>query len=139
VQGTPVITRFVSSTSLVATLPSGFFAKAASLSLVILNADGNQSNALTLTVENGPLITRLSRSKIKAGAGTFELTVGGVAFKPGIVLFAADLPLATTYIGETSFTARIPAELTNQPGVLTLQARDPDGGRSNTVKFKVVQ
>jgi len=139
VQSIPVNTRFVSSTMLVATVPSSFFAKAASLSLVILNADGNQSNALTLTVENGPLITRLSRSKIRAGAGTFELTVGGVAFKPGIVLFAGDAPLSTTYIGETSFTARIPAELINQPGLLTLQARDPDGGRSNTVKFKVVQ
>jgi hypothetical protein len=139
VQGTAVNTRFVSSTSLVATLPSTFFTKAAALTLVVINADGNQSKALTLTVENGPLITRLSRSKVKAGAGVFELTVGGVAFKPGIVLFANDAPLSTSYLGETSFTARIPAELTNQPGVLTLQARDRDGGRSNTVKFKVVE
>jgi hypothetical protein len=139
VQGAAVNTRFVSSTSLVATLPGAFFGKAATLTVVIINADGNQSNALTLTVENGPLITRLSRSKIKVGAGVFELIVGGVAFKPGIVLFANEVPLSTSYIGETSFTARIPAELTNQPGALTLQARDPDGGRSNTVKFKVVE
>jgi Lamin Tail Domain/IPT/TIG domain len=138
-QGTAVTTRFVSSTSLVATVPGTFFAKAAALTLVVINADGNQSNALTLTVENGPLITRLSRSKIRAGAGAFELTVGGVAFKPGIVLFANDAALSTSYIGETSFTAQIPAELTTQAGVLTLQARDPDGGRSNTVKFKVVE
>ena len=99
----------------------------------MLNADGNASNAVTLTVENGPLITRLSRGKIKSGSGVFELTVGGVAFKPGVILFASDAALSTTYASDVSFTVRVPAEMTNQPGVLTLQARHPDGGRSNTV------
>jgi hypothetical protein len=137
VQDQAVETRFVSSTSLVAIVPSTLFVRAAELPLFVLNADGNASNAVTLTVESGPLITRLSRSKIKAGSGVFELTVGGVAFKPGVTLFANDIALSTTYVSDGSFTARIPAEMTNQPGVLTLQARHPDGGRSNTVKLKV--
>jgi hypothetical protein len=137
VQGQAVETRFASSTSLVAIVPSALFSRAAELPLLVLNADGHQSNALTLTVENGPLITRLSRSKIKAGGGVFELTAGGVAFKPGVTLFANDIPLSTTFVNEGSFTARIPAEMTNQPVELTLQARHPDGGRSNTVKLKV--
>ncbi len=137
VQGKAVETRFVSSTSLVAIVPSTLFVRAAELPLLVLNADGTQSNALTLTVENGPLITRLSRGKIKAGGGIFELTVGGVAFKPGVILFANDIALSTTFVSDGSFTARIPAAMTNQPGVLTLQARHPDGGRSNTVKLKV--
>jgi len=137
VQGQAVETRFVSSTTLVAIVPSALFARAAELPLLVLNADGNSSNALTLTVENGPLITRLSKGKIKAGGGVFELTVGGVAFKPGVILFANDIALSTTFVSDSSFTARIPAEMTNQPGSLTLQARHPDGGRSNTAKLKV--
>jgi hypothetical protein len=137
VQGQVVETRFVSLTSLMAIVPSSLFARAAELPLIVLNADGNASNAVMLTVENGPLITRLSRGKIKAGSEVFELTVGGVAFKPGVILFAGDLALSTTYVSDVSFTARLPAEMTNQPGVLTLQARHPDGGRSNTVKLKV--
>ena len=137
VAGQVVETRFVSSTSLVAIVPSSLFARAAELPLIVLNADGNASNAVTLTVENGPLITRLSRGKIKAGSGVFELTVAGVAFKPGVILFANDAALSTTYGSDVSFAARIPAEMTNQPGVLTLQARHPDGGRSNTIKLKV--
>ena len=137
VQGQAVETRFVSSTSLVAIVPSSLFARAAELPLIVLNVDGNASNAVMLTVENGPLITRLSRGKIKAGSGAFELTVGGVAFQPGVILFANDAALSTTYVSDVSFTARIPAEMTNQPGVLTLQARHPDGGRSNTMKLKV--
>jgi hypothetical protein len=121
----------------VAIVPGALFVRAAELPLFVLNADGNQSNALTLTVENGPLITHLSRGKIKAGSGTVELTVGGVAFKQGVILFANDVALSTTFVSDGSFTARIPAELTNEPGALTLQARHPDGGRSNTVKLKV--
>ncbi|MEK6324788.1 MAG: lamin tail domain-containing protein [Acidobacteriota bacterium] len=139
VQGQAVETRFVSFTALVAIVPSTFFARAAELPMVVLNADGNRSNSVTLTVENGPLITRLSRGKIRAGGGVLELTVGGVAFKPGIILFVNDIAVSTTYVSDASFTARIPAEMTNQAGVLTLQARHPDGGRSNTVKFEVVQ
>ncbi|MFY9558225.1 MAG: IPT/TIG domain-containing protein, partial [Blastocatellia bacterium] len=138
-QGQAVETRFVSSSALVAIVPGSFFVRAAVLPLVVLNADGNQSNSITLRVENGPLITRLSRGKIGAGASVFELAVGGVAFKPGIALFVNDVAVNTTYISETSVTARIPAEMISEPGVLTLQARNPDGGRSNTVKVKVVQ
>jgi hypothetical protein len=36
-------------------------------------------------------------------------------------------------------TARIPAEMTAQPGRLTLQARHADGGRSNRYTLRVVQ
>jgi hypothetical protein len=137
VQGEAVETRFESSSALIAIPPTTFFARAAELPLVVLNADGNRSNAVTLTVENGPLITRLSRRKIRAGGGEFELTVGGVAFKPGIVLFVNDIAIITSYAGDASFTGRIPVEMTNQPGVLTLQARNPDAGRSNKVLLTV--
>lgn len=139
VQGEAVETRFVSSTSLVAVIPSTMFGRAAELPVLVVNADGNRSNALTLTIENGPLITRLSKKRIKAGRGTFDLTVGGVAFKQSVVLFVNDIAVGTSYVSEAEFTARIPAEMTSQPGALTLQARHPNGARSNTVKLKVVE
>ncbi|HSE38847.1 MAG TPA: lamin tail domain-containing protein, partial [Blastocatellia bacterium] len=137
IQGQTVETIFVSSTSLVAVMPSSLCVRAAWLPLLVLNADGNQSNSVLLTVENGPLITRLSRGKIKAGSGDFELTVGGVAFKQGVILFADGLELDTTFVNEGSLTARIPAEMTAQARVVTLQARNNDGGRSNTAKLRV--
>jgi hypothetical protein len=137
VQGGAVPARFVSASSMVATLPGALLVRAAELLMLVENADGNRSNTAMLTVENGPLITRLSKEKIRAGRGAFDLTLGGVAFKPGIVLFVNDTAVNTTYISQTEFTARIPAEMTAQPGVLTLQARHPNGGRSNIVKLKV--
>jgi hypothetical protein len=139
VQGVAVETRFGSSTALVTILPNNFFVRAAELSLSVLNADGNSSNSLTLTVENGPLITRLSHSKVKAGTGAFDLALGGVAFKQDVILFVNDVAVSTTYLSDSSLSARIPAEMTNQPGEMTLQARHPDGGRSNTVKLKVIE
>ncbi|HSB08517.1 MAG TPA: lamin tail domain-containing protein [Blastocatellia bacterium] len=139
VQGARVETKFVSATSLAVALPASLFVRAAELSLLVQNADGNRSNIISLVVENGPLITRLSKGKVKAGRGIFDLTLRGVAFKPGILLFANDTAISTTFVSETELTVRIPAQLTNEPGTLMLQARHPDGGRSNTVKLKVVQ
>ena len=118
ISGEAVETMFVSKTSLIARAPAKFFKAAGALEARVINEDGNQSNTLTLSVENGPLITRLSRKRIKAGAGAVELTIGGVAFKPEIVLFVNDIPVATTFVGDTSFTARIPAEYR--------QSRQPD-------------
>ncbi len=139
ISGEAIETMFASKTLLTARAPAKFFKTAGALETRVMNEDGNPSNALTLEVENGPLITRLSRKRIKAGAIAVELTIGGVAFKPEIVLFVNDIPVATTFVSDTSFTARIPAEMTGKPGPLTLQARHADGGRSNKLSLKVVE
>lgn len=138
IAGMAVETRFITSTSLLATPPDHFFRQAAELEVRVLNSDGNQSNGSKLTVENGPLITRLSRARLKAGRGAAEIMLGGVAFKPDVILFVNDGPAATTFVSDTVITARIPGEATSRPGVLTLQARHADGGRSNKVTVKVV-
>ena len=112
---------------------------AGELKLRVINADGTQSNLITLSVENGPLITRLSRKRIKAGKGDCEITLGGVAFKPDIILFVNDLPVVTSFVDDASFTARIPAAMIGQPAKVTLQARNANGGRSNKITLKVVE
>ena len=134
-----VETIFISASLLRARPPARFFTRAARFEIRALNADNNRSNALTLEVENGPLITRLSRSKVRAGKGTLEVIAGGVSFKPGAKIFVDDAAVETNFVSETELRARIPAELTAAPGHLTLQARNPDGGRSNKVTVKVVE
>jgi hypothetical protein len=139
VSGEQVETRFSASTMLVAMLPARFFRQAAELGVRVVNADGNQSNELKLAVEHGPLITRLSRSRIKAGRAAFEIRLGGVSFKPDVILFAGESALETRFVSDTQLTARIPQEMMARPGALTLQARHADGGRSNKVTVKVVE
>ncbi len=137
VDGVEIATKFVSSNSLIAVLPSALLTRAVELKIIVVNADSNGSNSLPFTVENGPLITRLSRGKIRSGVGVFEIEVEGVAFKPDAVLYANGVALTTTYINDGSLTATIPAAMTHAPGTLTLQARHFDGGRSNTVNLKI--
>jgi hypothetical protein len=123
---------------LVGLLPDRLFSQAALLDLRVSNADGNLSNSVSLRVENGPLITRLSRNRLKAGRGAVEITVDGVAFNPDAILFINDKPVPTTIVTDTSIRAVIAAELTNTPGNLELQVRSADGGRSNRVTVRVV-
>ncbi|MBI3652922.1 MAG: lamin tail domain-containing protein [Acidobacteria bacterium] len=137
-----VETRFIqtrATAALVAIAPEKFFTVARDLEIRVLNADGNLSNLITLRVENGPLITRVSRTKFKAGQGTIEITFSGVAFRPDIVLFVGNEAVQTTFLNETSFAARLPAAMTEKSGQLMLQARHPDGGRSNRLTIKIVE
>jgi hypothetical protein len=131
--------EFISKTALKVVLPASLFTKVGSLSVQVKNADGNLSNTLRVTIDYGPLVTRLSPKKLRAGGGAVEVSVGGVAFKPSVQLYVNDVAVPTVYVSETAFTARIPAEMTAQPGRLTLQARHSDGGRSNRYTLRVVQ
>ena len=132
-------TTFIDSNSLRASPPSRFFMRAASIEVRVLNADDNRSNPLTLEVENGPLITRLSRTKMRAGRGAVDISIGGVAFKPGVTIAVGEALVETRFNSESEIEARIPAELISAPGRLTLQARNPDGGRSNKVTIRVIE
>ena len=130
--------RFVASDLLTVSLPDKFFGAATTLTISVVNADGNRSNQMTLAVENGPLITRLPRSKIKAGRGDVELMVGGVAFESGATLYVDGVAVTTRFVDDATIVAVIPAALTAAPSKLSLQVRNSDGGRSNTVILKIV-
>jgi hypothetical protein len=124
--------------ALLAVLPDRLFSRAALLDLHVLNADGNLSNSVSLAVENGPLITRLSHNRLKAGRGAIEITVDGVAFTKGAVLFINDTPSPTNVLRDNSIRAVIEPRLTDIPGNLVLQVRSTDGGRSNRATIRVV-
>ncbi len=119
-------------------LPERFSTRAAGLEIRVQNGDGNISDKLLLAVENGPLITRVPRFRIKAGRGDVKIDIGGVGFKPGVRLFVGDRAIATVFVSETQLAAELPAELTARPGALVIQARNLDGGRSNKITVRVV-
>lgn len=138
VSGEGIDARHHSHNSISVTLPAKFFLHADELDIHVLNADGNLSNGVKLTVENGPLITRLTRAKIKAGHGDVELDLGGLEFKDGVELLVSGSPVDTVFVSSSSIKARIPGTMTERPGTLEIQARNPDGGRSNRVSIRVV-
>lgn len=131
--------KFIDPSSITVVIAERFFARAGELLLRVLNADGNRSNDSALVVENGPLITRLSRSRIRAGRGEVDLRVGGLAFRPGVSLVVNESEVPAIFLSEESLSARLPGELTRSPGLLVLQARNRNGGRSNRVTLRVVE
>jgi hypothetical protein len=133
-----IATQFTSPASLVTVVPAKFFTASGELEIKVINADETQSNIVKLKIENGPLITRVSRQKLKARSEAIQIKISGVAFKSNVVLFVNNRAVPTTFTSEAEFNVTIPAELTNTVGVLELQARHADGGRSNKVKVKVV-
>jgi hypothetical protein len=138
VAGEEMATTRITRELLTASVPDRLFKQAAALEVRVTNADEMRSNSVTLVVENGPLITRLSRKTIKAGAGEVEITIGGLSFRPEITLLVDGIPVLTLFVSETSLTARLSAEMTARPGTLTLQARNTDGGRSNKAQIRIV-
>src|SRR5207237_436329 len=100
--GQTLTTEFVSKSTLNATLPASLFTKVGTINVQVKNVDGNLSNILIIAVDYGPLVTRLSPRRLHAGSGEVELTVGGVAFKPGITLFVNDAAVPTTFVSDTS-------------------------------------
>jgi hypothetical protein len=139
IENESIETRFISSAEIRARVPDRFFTRAVDLEVRVRNADGNQSSAARLAVENGPLITRLSRTKIKAGRGEAEIKIGGLAFKQGVRLLVDGVAVESRFISETEFSARIPEAMTSAPARLTIQALNPDGGRSNRAVIRVVE
>lgn len=139
VKGEAVEIRFISRERIVLIIPDKFFARAAEIEVQMTNEDGNRSNAVALKVENGPLITRLSRTKIKAGRGETEMTIGGVAFAQGAALMVGDKIVKTEFVSQNVLTARISAEMNEKTGTLVLQIVNPDGGRSNKASVRVVE
>ncbi|MEW6127083.1 MAG: lamin tail domain-containing protein [Acidobacteriota bacterium] len=137
--GEKITTQFNSATALTVIAPAKFFTAAGELAIKITNADGRQSNEVNLSVENGPLITRLSPKKIKTGSGASLIKISGVAFQSNVVLFVNHRAVPTEFQNDAELRATIPAELTGVKGELELQARHTDGGRSNRVKIKVVE
>jgi hypothetical protein len=120
-------------------LPSEYFLTARQLELRVRNADGNLSNGVFLKIENGPLLTKLQRTKIKVGSGTIQLRIGGIAFSPSMALFVDEVSVPTQFISDTELVVTIAGELTMSPRKLTLQLRSQDGGRSNKANLKIVE
>ncbi len=132
-------TRLTAPGLLTVIAPAKLFTVTGEFDIKVINADEMQSNVAKLTVENGPLITRLARKKIQMGSGAVQIKISGVAFKPDVVVYINNRAVQTRFSSDAELVATIPAELTGAVGRLELQARHADGGRSNKVELKVIE
>src|SRR5207248_11656935 len=78
--GTTLVTTFVSSTQLTATVPASLIATAGTASITVVSPCGGTSNAVTFTIRAVPTISSLSSTCATAGGPQFTLTVNGTNF-----------------------------------------------------------
>ena len=146
---TPLVTTYVSATSLTATVTSTQLTTAGSPKVTVKNSSAASSPASTFNV-TGPTIASLSPTSIAAGTTTpATITVTGANFIPvtldgsgnyvaGSLVYSGTTALAVTAGNATSITAAIPARLLGSTGKLSLTVHNPGGAASAASTVTVV-
>ena len=119
--GIALSTEFVSSFSLIATVPANY-AFAPGIANITVSSGGTVSNTAVFTLSPGSAIVSLEPAIASTSTAGFTLTVNGVGFEPGTLVAWNKAALATTYVSATQLTALVPASLLSQAGTMSITA-----------------
>ena len=138
---TPLVTTYVSATSLTAAVTTAQLTSAGSQSVTVQNSSTAVSTSSPFMV-GGPTIASVSPASITAGtAPTIAITLSGANFIPlavdgsgnfatGSLVYAGSTALVVTAGSATSITATIPASLVASAARLSLTVHNPGGATS---------
>jgi hypothetical protein len=133
--GSPLVTNFVSSTQLQATVLASQVASPGSIPVTVIS-NTLPSNSVKFTVTAAAAITSISPTSAIAGGPAFTLTVNGSGFQSGAAVQWNGNPLTTTFVNASRITASVPANLISNAG--TAQITVLSGAvTSNPVTFTI--
>jgi len=137
----PLITTYISSTSVTVQVPAGRLQTAGYFPLKIQNPSGGHTSSETIfTVVNPvPVMTSLSPEYALSGSSALTLNVDGEAFVDGTVVLWNGDPLPTVRLNSNTLQVLLNAEMLRlvwQIGI-SVQNPDPGGGVSNSIDFRV--
>jgi hypothetical protein len=96
----------VSATQITVAVPTGNLLLAGTPSVTVQNGSATLTSAgSTFTVT--PTVTGLSQTSASSGGPTFTLTVSGVGFVPGAVVYFGGAAMSTIYVNSTTLTATV--------------------------------
>ena len=138
-------TTFISSTQLLAAIPSADIASVGSANVSVSNPAPGGGTSLTLpftiaAAPNGqPVLATVSPSAGNVGGAAFTLTVNGSGFGPASVVRWNGSDRTTAHISATQLTAAIPASDLAATGSasITVFTPAPGGGTSNATTFAI--
>lgn len=133
-------TTEVSDQELQAQISSADIQGANTLTIIVQNPGGSQSNSVTLTVTNPvPTLSDFSPRGAAVGTASVTLTVAGTNFVSNTTVDWNGTPLPTAYLGPTEVTATISAfDLTSmQTAQITVVNSGSGGGTSTALYFPV--
>ena len=134
---TPLSTTVVSTTQVTANIPANLIAQAGTAQITAANTGGAASNALTLTIVPGPMITSIAPATVPPGGPAFTLTVNGSNFVSASTVSLGTSQLVTTFVSSTQLTAAVPANLVQSPVTLPVVVTNPGGVVSNPMPLTV--
>ncbi|BDC52825.1 hypothetical protein F183_A51400 [Bryobacterales bacterium F-183] len=132
-----LVTTFISSTQLRATIPSDQFRVAGNFPVTVSNG-GQPSNSVNFEVGAKPELTFLNPDAITAGARGFTLIVLGRNFQPGATIRFGGENLPTTFVSGSQLSAPVPATLLVTPRTVPVSVANTQGDPSNSLDFRIV-
>ena len=135
--GSALVTSFVSSTSVTASVPAANIATSGAATITASNPGSALSNSATFTIIGQPSITSLSPSSVTAGSASFTLTVNGSGFVSGATVNWNGSPLTTSFVSGTKITATVPASVVTVAGTATVTVVNPGSLASNGLTFTI--
>jgi hypothetical protein len=141
--GVDIVTTFISSNVLKATVPAGDLTNVVPVSVGVTNPGGAQSNTLLFTINPKTIppsatITNLAPSSAIVGSGSFTLTVTGSGIVSGATVDWNGAPLASTFDSATQITATVPASDISAVIPVQVTVVNPGGANpSNALPFTI--
>jgi hypothetical protein len=132
--GGALATTHVSYTSLTAVIPTASLASAGTA--VIWVANTNRSSAsVVFTITAASTVTSISPTSVVAGAGDTTITITGTGFSnPEVAKANATSLTQVSFIGSTSFTAKILAAQLTAAGTLAITVVGSNGSVTFTIQ-----
>ncbi len=126
----PVPTTYVSSTTLIGTIPASFLTLQGQLPISVRQGD-NGSNYVPLGIDPPPYIFSATPQTVDVAIPGFTLTVVGSHFVPGCTIRIGTVALSTAYVSANELRASVPSSLLGSSGRFDLVVAAPDGPLSN--------
>ena len=143
VEGTPISTTFVSTTSLTATIPEAFMRIAGQVQIGVTNSSPGGGSAAAgpfSIVSPRPTLTAVTPSSVTIQATDLTVQLTGTGFTLNSAASINGKSIATSYNSSASLAATIPGSLLGQAGVLRLVVTNPPpgGGTSDPLTLPVL-
>jgi hypothetical protein len=138
VNGSSVLTNFVSASQLTAVIPFAFLANAASLSITATNPGSLASSAVTLPVlPNNPQITSLDPPSVPIGTQPVTVRVIGSNFASSASVRVSGFTHATTFVSDSQLSFTLAASEVSKAASLAVVVVNPNNRLSNSETLPV--
>jgi len=136
--GAALVTGFVNSTQLTATIPGALAAVPGSPVITAVNLPGGTvSPGASLTV-SAPSVGSVVPNQASVGDAATPIALNGSCFVPGSSIIFNGVALATTFVNTTQLTATVPAASFAVAGSFLVRAMNPGGATSGDLPFNVL-